>query len=112
MLTLAMGLFPAGLHAQDCAEGAYGCGHAEHHEQYKDWHRPDGMSCCNQGDCRPTRAYQDMDGTWHAWDGRTWRPVPPEALMQPDLLQDGRNHVCAPESGATVYCFSPTGQKS
>jgi hypothetical protein len=39
--------------------------------------------CCNgttngvEGDCRPTRAYLNDDGSWYAFlDGR-WVPVPP-----------------------------------
>jgi hypothetical protein len=45
--------------------GAHGNGHAQHHDMYKDWQRPDvGGPCCNavssddpNGDCRPTTAY-------------------------------------------------------
>ena len=100
--------------SQDCPEGSFGCGHAEHHDQYKNWKREStGMSCCNEGDCRPTRAYQDEDGHWHAWTGRTFVVVPDSALLKPDILKDGRSHVCSPKyDGTVIYCFSPTGQKS
>lgn len=112
--------------AQDCQEGAYGCGHQENHQQYKAWHRDSstdaygtshpGMSCCDEGDCRPTRAFLGDDGLWRAWDGIGWVKILPEALLKPDILGDGRSHLCAPRRNAAsepfpAYCFSPTGPK-
>ncbi len=108
--------------AQDCPEGAYGCNHAQDHEQFKTWHREEhtdsdgithpGMSCCNEHDCRPTRAYQDQEGNWHAWLGRRWAKVPPEAMLKTDILGTGRSYVCAPQGAEIyeappIYCFSP-----
>lgn len=35
--------------AQECEVGAFGCGHAEHHEQYQQWKPKDGKgSCCKR----------------------------------------------------------------
>jgi len=100
--------------AQDCREGDFGCGHAEYHEQYKNWHSPyDGGSCCKNADCRPTRARQLEDGSWEAWVQGAWRHVPLRAMLEPDILKDGRSHVCSPAYSADViYCFSPASPKS
>ena len=73
--------------AQDSADrdhmGQHGVGHAEMHDLYKAWHPPDNprTSCCNNADCRPTRAYVDENGTWRAWDGLLWLVVPPERTL-------------------------------
>ena len=53
--------------------GTHGEGHAENHDWYRELKQPGtNMSCCNgtlngiEGDCRPTRAYIDDNGTWRA----------------------------------------------
>jgi hypothetical protein len=104
--------------AQDCREGDYGCGHEINHEQYKGWSRPDGGSCCNDGDCRPTRAYKDENGNWMALvDGR-YELVPADKVLGTDLFKDGRNHICASQAinrdtgGHWIYCFTPAEPKS
>lgn len=92
--------------------GDHGAGHAENHDWYLDLKQPDnGYPCCNgsaggiNGDCRPTRAYADDAGAWHAlMDGR-WVIVPPRVILQ-TLAPDGRSHICANTSG-TIYCFIP-----
>jgi hypothetical protein len=113
--------------AEDCPEGAYGCGHAENHDQYRTWKQDDhkdadgithrGMSCCDPQECRPTRAKQDANGDWWAWLGHRWAKVPRAAMLKTDILGDGRNHVCAPYNAEDlptppIYCFSPAEVKS
>lgn len=94
--------------------GHHGHGHAQNHDWYQQLKQPGtGYSCCNgtiigpqgtiEGDCRPTRAYQGDDGTWHALiDGR-WVSVPPRVVLK-ELAPDGRNHICASRSGV-IFCF-------
>lgn len=82
------------------------------HDGYEDWRMPDHpeSSCCNNADCRPTRAFTDSDGNWHAWNGSTWLEVPKAKLLPTDLKHDGRSHLC--ELNGHVYCFSPAEPKS
>ncbi|MFZ5783994.1 MAG: hypothetical protein ACOY4R_27665 [Pseudomonadota bacterium] len=97
--------------------GSRGDGHAEHHDQYRHWMRPDGKgSCCNaqtpddpNGDCRPTVGYVGDDGRWRARvaPGR-FLPVPPDRLLS--RQSDGRCHIC--ERGGYVFCFAPCDPKS
>ena len=77
------------------------------HEPYSGWRQPDNpdVSCCNNNDCRATRAYVADDGIWWAWDGQKFIPVPPGRVLPPDHAGDGRSHLC--ESGGHVYCFTP-----
>jgi len=95
--------------------GFHNHGHAEHHDWYQRLKQPGtGYSCCNgeiknaagvviEGDCRPTRAYQDDEGVWQALiDGR-WTPVPPRVVLQ-TLAPDGNSHICANKSGM-IFCF-------
>jgi hypothetical protein len=102
--------------------GNHGDGHAENHDWYRELKQPGtNMSCCNgtmngiegnsiEGDCRPTRAYVDDNGTWRALiDGR-WTRVPPRAVLQ-NLAPDGRSHICANRTG-TIYCFMGGSPKS
>jgi hypothetical protein len=106
--------------AQDAhhqAQGEYGQGHAENHDWYKDLKQPGtGYSCCNgrtatsEGDCRPTRAYQNDDGMWYALLNGRWVPVPPRVVLQ-QLAPDGRSHICASRSGM-IYCFLGGSPKS
>jgi len=92
-------------------------GHAENHDWYKNLKQPGtGYSCCNgtvngvEGDCRPTRAYLQDDGTWKAMiDGR-WMPVPPRVVLK-NLAPDGNSHICAGKSGM-IYCFIGGSPKS
>jgi hypothetical protein len=99
------------------ADGTRNIGHAENHDWYKGLKQPGtGYSCCNgtvngvEGDCRPTRAYLQDDGTWKAMiDGR-WMPVPPRVVLQ-RLAPDGNSHICAGKSGM-IYCFIGGSPKS
>jgi hypothetical protein len=100
--------------AQDAADhiGQHGAGHAEMHDVYKAWHPPGNpkTSCCNNADCRPTRAYVDEDGTWRAWNGLLRLAVPPERVLPTDFAGDGRSHLC--ESSGHIYCFTPAPPQS
>lgn len=81
------------------------------HDGYSEWKQPDGgLSCCNDADCRPTRAYLDEGGHWRAWDGQGWIAVPARALLPPNLKGDGRSHLCS--RGEAVFCFSPGEPRS
>lgn len=92
--------------------GRHGDGHAEMHDRYRHWSPPGnpGTSCCNDADCRPTRAFVDTEGNWRAWNGSAWLIVPQERMLPADYAGDGRCHLCARED--TVYCFSPCDPKS
>jgi hypothetical protein len=87
--------------------GRHGDGHAQMHDIYEHWHPPlnPGTSCCNNADCRPTRAYVDNEGQWRAWNGAAWLPVPQERVLPADYAGDGRSHLC--EKAGFVYCFTP-----
>jgi hypothetical protein len=87
--------------------GAHGDGHAAMHDIYKNWHPPlnQGTSCCNNADCRPTRAFVGDDGHWRAWNGSTWLVVPQDRLLPTDFAGDGRSHLC--EMQGHIYCFTP-----
>jgi hypothetical protein len=63
-----------------------------------------------EGDCRPTRAYLDDGGVWHAWNGKKWLIVPWQAILPQDYAHDGRSHLC--EKHEQIYCFSPGSPKS
>jgi hypothetical protein len=80
---------------------------ANAHDIYHQWRKPDnpGVSCCNDNDCRPTRAYMGDDGFWRAWDGAKWLTVPKEVVLPTDYGQDGRSHLC--EAHGYIYCFTP-----
>ena len=102
------------VHAQDSFHGQ---GHAENHDWYKELRQPGtGYSCCNgtangvEGDCRPTRAYLQDDGTWRALIDGKWVQVPPRVVLK-QLAPDGNSHICASRSGV-IYCFLAGSPKS
>ena len=91
-------------------DGHHGQSHAENHDWYQELKQPGtGFSCCNgtvngvEGDCRPTRAYVNDDGQWHALLNGRWVPVPPRVVLR-QLAPDGSSHICASKSGL-IYCF-------
>jgi len=98
-------------------EGTRNAGHAENHDWYKELKQPGtGYSCCNgavngvEGDCRPTRAFLQDDGTWKAMVNGRWMPVPPRVVLK-NLAPDGNSHICAGKSGL-IYCFIGGSPKS
>jgi len=98
---------------QDAApHGQHGVGHAEMHHIYRNWSPPNNpdTSCCDDSDCRPTRAYVDQDGLWRAWNGLRWLAVPPERVLPVDYAGDGRSHLCEKEE--FIYCFTPAPPRS
>ncbi len=88
---------------------------ARAHDIYSgpEWKVPNNpaVSCCDNRDCRPTRAYMGEDGLWRAWSGARWLTVPAERVLPTDLAKDGRNHLCS-SLDDFVFCFSPAQPKS
>ncbi len=86
---------------------------ARAHEPYSDWKVPNNpaVSCCDNRDCRPTRAYMGEDGLWRAWSGVKWLTVPADRVLPTDLAKDGRAHLCS-SLDDHIYCFSPSEPKS
>ena len=84
--------------------GHHGQGHAELHDWYRTLKHPfTGRPCCDDRDCRPTRAYVDDEGEWRAMlDGR-WVIVPTDVVLK-TASPDGRSHICANERGM-IFCF-------
>ena len=114
-------LFAQSVAAQDhqhISQGHHGQGHAENHDWYQRLKQPGtGYSCCNaltdkdpNGDCRPTRAYLQDDGTWNAMINGRWTPVPPRVVLK-DLAPDGNSHICASKAGL-IFCFIGGSPKS
>lgn len=98
---LAIVLSSVGVGAQ---EGQRGVGHAENHDWYGKLRRPDnGGSCCNNKDCRPTRAYVDDDGNWRAQIDGKWVPVPKDVVLN-TRAPDGNSHICTNDLGI-IRCF-------
>ena len=87
--------------------GRPGDGHTQMHDIYKHWSPPNNpkTSCCNDSDCRPTRAFVDEEGRWRAWNGTLWLVVPQDRVLPPDFAGDGRSHLCEKEQ--FIYCFAP-----
>lgn len=87
--------------------GRHGDGHAETHDIYKLWTPPlnPNTSCCDNSDCRPTRAFVDNEGHWRAWNGAMWLQVPQDRVLPPNHAGDGRSHLCEKEQ--FIYCFAP-----
>lgn len=83
---------------------------ARAHDHYTSWKQPaNGASCCDNRDCRPTRARMTDAETWQAWDGERWIDIPPHTILKMQS-PDGRNHLC--EAYGVVFCFLPSGPKS
>jgi hypothetical protein len=80
------------------------CATSAAHDAYHDWKTRHGMSCCDDKDCAPTTAWQDMDGNWFVRSGGETHPVDPLAIL-PIPSPDGRSHACI--LGGRVICFVP-----
>lgn len=92
--------------------GRHGDGHAQMHDIYRHWHPPlnPNTSCCDNSDCRPTRAFVDEEGHWRAWNGKLWLQVPKERVLPDNYAGDGRSHLCEKEQ--FIYCFTPGQPRS
>lgn len=78
-------------------------GPARAHDPYSDWKQPSGASCCNDRDCRPTRAWRGDDGWWNAEVNGFWVKVPPRAVLG-IVAPDGNSHICI-NPGGLILCF-------
>jgi len=87
--------------------GRHGDGHTQMHDIYKLWTPPlnPNTSCCDNSDCRPTRAFVDNEGHWRAWNGVLWLQVPQDRVLPPNHAGDGRSHLCEKEQ--FIFCFAP-----
>ena len=114
LLAIAMATFGT-VRTAPAQSGEHDDGHGENHDQYRYWIRPfSGLPCCNTmpdgtGDCRPTKSFMGDDGIWRAWVGLSWIRIPESAVLPPDLLMDGRAHLC--ERAGSIFCFSPSQPK-
>jgi hypothetical protein len=92
--------------------GSHGQGHQENHDWYKELKQPGTTySCCNDEDCRPTRAYIDDEGNWKADIGGRWVTVPWARVLN-QQAPDGRSHICADKNFGTIFCFIGGSPKS
>lgn len=89
-------------------------GHAQHHDWYRQLLTPQGFSCCNGdtadkvGDCRPVQAEPRDDGSWWAFFGGRWQPVPPDRILADRLNRVPLHaHIC--EQDGYVRCFLKGG---
>jgi hypothetical protein len=74
------------------------------HGFYSQWKTADGMSCCNQSDCRPVEAI-DMRFAEHGLEVRVegeWVTVDPQHI-RPYSAPDLSSHVC--HIGKNILCF-------
>jgi hypothetical protein len=83
-----------------------GCASVLAHDPYTGWTDGRGFSCCDNGDCRPTRAYVDDDGRWRALGDGRWLIVPPDAVLRIPS-PDGRSHICMTPGAIEPRCFVP-----
>lgn len=99
-------LLPAPAFGQGATHGSghHSHGHAQHHDWYQRLKQPGtNASCCDNRDCRPTRAYRDDDGVWRALLDGAWARVPADRVLNV-VAPDGGSHICANEAG-TILCF-------
>lgn len=66
-------------------------------------------SCCDEADCKPTKA-EHRDGQWWAEVDGTMQPVPNERIVRNPVSYDGRAYVCV--WGGVILCFIPPGAGS
>lgn len=93
----------AGVRAQD--------GHAQMHHEYLKWKDGRGYGCCNELDCRPTRAFMGDDGRWRALVDGLPIVVPPDAVLNIPS-PDGRSHICMSPGAIEPRCFVPAEPRS
>ena len=108
---IVAGLLWLGLATAGAQSGNHGDGHAEHHADYQHWQDRRGFGCCDDRDCRPTRAYIGDDGRWRALADGQWLVVPPDAVL-PIPSPDGRSHICHTPGALEPRCFVPGEPRS
>lgn len=108
---IALALVALGYGLASAQSGNHGDGHAEHHADYRQWQDRRGYGCCDDQDCRPTRAYVDEYGRWRAMVDGGWMVVPPDAVL-PIPSPDGRSHVCHTPGAREPRCFVPGEPRS
>lgn len=85
-----------------------------HERFYSTWNTHGGDSCCNRGDCYPTRAvFDDALGLWRAERREDHRMIViPKSVYDPDHPErerespDGQSHLCAPSPYAVQLHLS------
>ena len=77
--------------------GHHGEGHSTYHSWYEGLIDYQGISCCNDRDCRPTEHRALADGTIEVMVDGNWMTVPPETILQKSAPDLG-SHVCATPS--------------
>ncbi len=105
-VALALSALPTNAQDEKYSRGDYGMGHAQYHRDfYSQWKQPsNGVSCCNDADCRPTQS-RIKDGQLQAMVNGEWWDVPAEAVL-PETVPtplDLQDHVCA--NWGRVLCF-------
>jgi hypothetical protein len=78
-------------------------GHAQYHDMYRGWTDKNGISCCNNRDCRPAEARVRDAGIEVLILGE-WVPVPEDKVIQPPR-PDLQSHVCHIPNTRTILCF-------
>lgn len=78
--------------AQD-KKGHHGVGHDKYHHWYQTLKTPEGLSCCNDQDCRPTQT-RVRDGVHEILVDGVWVPVPMDRVLKQSAPDMG-DHVCA-----------------
>jgi hypothetical protein len=91
--------------------GNHGDGHAEMRPRYEKWIDKRGFGCCDNRDCRPTRAYVGEDGQWRAIADGIWHVVPPDTVLHIPS-PDGRSHICMTPGAQEPRCFVPGEPRS
>jgi hypothetical protein len=84
-------------------------GHAQHHDAYKGLSNPTtGVSCCNDGDCRPGAVWRDDAGTLRARIAGREMSVPETALL-PGEMNPHRPVGMICEKDGHFYCVAFSG---
>lgn len=76
------------------------------HEPYGSWKDKNGFGCCDDRDCAPVRARQDVHGAWSILVNGRWMVVPRDAVLAIPS-PDGRSHACVAPNALEPRCFVP-----
>jgi hypothetical protein len=84
-------------------------------EDYSGWKQPNGASCCDNKDCKPTEARWNGKN-WEARFEDRWVVIPDERVLKHEA-KDGNAHLCAmwdmgewgvpQKNTVTIFCFTP-----